>query len=238
MIKCIYCEQEFVIKPTGKSGGTNRQLCYNCLPEGSNVDKKNIAVQYLTLRTQAEKESRGCDICGYNKCGQALEWHHFNDDKEENPSIFLHKGNREGLDSYYKETEKCQLLCANCHREIHAKLKQNFVVPEGTNEFEEFRELVKQTYLKTFSVTQTAKILNRDPQSIKRILEYLNIKIINKNAGAKVAMLNKSTDEILKVFDSISDAAKELGKDPKGSHIGDVCNGKRKTACGYKWRFV
>ena len=51
-------------------------------------------------------------------------------------------------------------------------------------------------------------------------------------------MLNKNTDEILKVFDSISDAAKELGKDPKGSHIGDVCNGKRKTACGYKWRFV
>lgn len=47
-------------------------------------------------------------------------------------------------------------------------------------------------------------------------------------------MLDKQTEEILKVYSSITEAALELKKNPKGSHIGDVCRGKRKTACGYK----
>jgi hypothetical protein len=61
----------------------------------------------------------GCQICGYNKCATALEWHHRNlDEKESDPSVLLNSS----LDSYYKEIEKCILVCSNCHREIHEGL--------------------------------------------------------------------------------------------------------------------
>lgn len=40
-------------------------------------------------------------------------------------------------------------------------------------------------------------------------------------------------------FDSPQDAAKSLDKDKRYSpnHIREVCNGKRKTAFGYKWEY-
>lgn len=42
--------------------------------------------------------------------------------------------------------------------------------------------------------------------------------------------------EELKIFDSISDAAKELGVNYSG--ISKCCNGHKKTAFGYKWEFI
>lgn len=48
-----------------------------------------------------------------------------------------------------------------------------------------------------------------------------------------VAMLNKDTEEIIKIFSSIAEAYEELGKQHSG-HIASVCKGKRKTAYGYK----
>ena len=49
-------------------------------------------------------------------------------------------------------------------------------------------------------------------------------------------MLDKNTEEILKIFTSIADAYRFLNKQHSG-HIADVCNGKRKTAYGYKWQY-
>jgi hypothetical protein len=67
--------------------------------------------------TQKLKLERGCDRCGYKKCAAALEWHHPADDKVAEPSNLLHYS----LDKYLTEIEKCELLCANCHREEHNK---------------------------------------------------------------------------------------------------------------------
>ena len=53
----------------------------------------------------------------------------------------------------------------------------------------------------------------------------------------KVLQLSKETEEIIQEFDSISEAAKSLGGKSVGS-ISDVCKGKRKTAYGYKWKFL
>lgn len=51
------------------------------------------------------------------------------------------------------------------------------------------------------------------------------------------AMLDKDTEEIIKVFSSLQDARNYL-KVSKGGHISDVCKGKRKTAYGYKWKYL
>lgn len=53
----------------------------------------------------------------------------------------------------------------------------------------------------------------------------------------KIAMLDKNTEEILQIFDSISEAGKYINTNGT-SHISDVAKGRRKTAYGYKWKFL
>ena len=63
----------------------------------------------------------GCAICGYNKCDAALEFHHVN---PENKKFSLGARNTEYLSNrVIEELNKCILLCANCHREVHYKEK-------------------------------------------------------------------------------------------------------------------
>lgn len=60
-----------------------------------------------------------CSICGYNKCKQALDFHHVDENsKDYNISQFRSSGiSRIKL---REELQKCILVCANCHREIHS----------------------------------------------------------------------------------------------------------------------
>lgn len=60
-----------------------------------------------------------CQICGYDKCLSALEFHHIDASEKELPpsyAIFRMK-----WETVVKELKKCILVCANCHREIHDK---------------------------------------------------------------------------------------------------------------------
>lgn len=52
-----------------------------------------------------------------------------------------------------------------------------------------------------------------------------------------VIMVDKDTNQDLKIFSSVSQAYKFLNKQSSG-HIASVANGKRKTAYGYKWRYL
>jgi len=50
-------------------------------------------------------------------------------------------------------------------------------------------------------------------------------------------MIDKNTLQDIQIFSSIKKAYEFLGKQHSG-HIAAVCNGKRKTAYGYKWRYL
>ena len=53
----------------------------------------------------------------------------------------------------------------------------------------------------------------------------------------KVAQIDILTGEIIHIWKNAKEAATFLNKQ-KGNHITEVCNGKAKTAYGYRWQFV
>lgn len=56
-----------------------------------------------------------CTLCGYDKCNTALQFHHLDPSKKD-----FDKFNRFRLEDSKSELDKCVLLCANCHFEVHA----------------------------------------------------------------------------------------------------------------------
>lgn len=63
-----------------------------------------------------------CECCGYDKCKEALDFHHLNENlKSFNISDRNVSTNWEEVKL---ELDKCILVCANCHREIHAGIRQ------------------------------------------------------------------------------------------------------------------
>jgi transcription elongation factor Elf1 len=62
------------------------------------------------------KLNLGCESCGYAKCAGALEAHHHEGDK----GFELGKARDFSLKKIKSELQKCKILCANCHRELHA----------------------------------------------------------------------------------------------------------------------
>lgn len=60
-----------------------------------------------------------CKQCGYSRCPTALEFHHRDSSlKDGSPSSFT------SWNKFKLELDKCDLLCANCHREIHYEDRQ------------------------------------------------------------------------------------------------------------------
>lgn len=69
---------------------------------------KEVAVEYLGGK---------CSICGYDKCIAALDFHHVDPtQKDFNISQYYKK---DFTDELKAELDKCILICANCHRELH-----------------------------------------------------------------------------------------------------------------------
>ena len=75
--------------------------------------KNNLGKELLV-----EYKGGKCEICGYNKCIQALEFHHLN--PEEKDFGIGAKGYTRSIEKNKEEVDKCIMVCANCHREIHS----------------------------------------------------------------------------------------------------------------------
>lgn len=60
-----------------------------------------------------------CEFCGYNKSINALQFHHI----DSNEKDFTISGKSLSFERLKNEVDKCLLLCANCHHEVHEKNK-------------------------------------------------------------------------------------------------------------------
>lgn len=102
-------------------------------------------------------------------------------------------------------------------------------------------ELIIKTYNEVKNQAEVARLLNISVDSVHNILVNNNINLISsaevsaKAFGKPVAQLDKNTLEVIKIFPSVIAAENELGIQ---RHIAAVCNGKRKTAGGYSWKYI
>jgi len=119
MIKiCEICSEKF------DSNSKSRIYCYNCSGESNRQNNGTRKHQKTILRRSMKIQAikilgRKCSICGYERCVDALEFHHENPHEKE---FKLGSGNTISWKEYKAEALKCKLLCSNCHKEIHSKL--------------------------------------------------------------------------------------------------------------------
>ncbi len=78
------------------------------------VQKRRKVVRQKALAHKGSK----CELCGYDRWLEALEFHH--PDGEAKEFGVSSRGYTRSWERVKAELDKCVLLCANCHREIHA----------------------------------------------------------------------------------------------------------------------
>lgn len=106
---CLICGKIFKPKT---STANQRTCCYECMPEGKQLTRTDF------LAKIKEHQGGKCIRCGYNTCIKALEFHHLDPSKKD----FTISNDHFRLRDTVEEVKKCVLLCANCHRELHANL--------------------------------------------------------------------------------------------------------------------
>ena len=94
-------------------------FCIDCKPKREYKSTAEIARKYRTKRKNILIENKGgkCEVCGYNKCIRALEFHHIDPNKKE---YNVSTSTNIDIDILLEEIKKCILVCSNCHREIHS----------------------------------------------------------------------------------------------------------------------
>ena len=121
---CKSCNKEF-------ENNRKRANCYECIPAKKQYSSKEEALEARRKKTvknvqrrrekvkQMAVEYKGgkCERCGYDKCIEALEFHHL--DPSEKDFGIASKGYTRSWESVKNELDKCIMVCANCHREIH-----------------------------------------------------------------------------------------------------------------------
>ena len=97
---------------------TNEKLRYQ--------KRKGYLIKKVTERRKKLKqmaiEYKGgkCEVCGYKKCSAALEFHHL--DPSGKDFGMSDGGWTRAWSKIKEEIDKCMLVCANCHREIHSEV--------------------------------------------------------------------------------------------------------------------
>lgn len=117
--KCPSCN---VVKPGSdfywQSGKRARQgsWCKSCM------NSQVVRRQQDYKKQAVELKGGKCSVCGYSKYLGALEFHHLDPYKKDLNIAMITQSSKK-FKQLTEELDKCVLLCANCHREEHARQK-------------------------------------------------------------------------------------------------------------------
>lgn len=121
MKKCKLCGKDFEIIDKGWA----RTYCYECSPsygnDSGNSHAGNITVKRRAIKKHLIERAGGrCAQCGYDKCQAALQFHHLDPTQKD---FTISQNFNNDVEKLYIEVDKCVLLCANCHAELHQELE-------------------------------------------------------------------------------------------------------------------
>ena len=128
LASCVICQ--------GSLAGRQRRFCSRaCKNRDTNVRHQNYAAQQLRgaerkLQLMRERGLR-CALCGYGRNCAALTWHH-REPAAKRFDLDLRAFSNRSLEELRMEVTKCDLLCANCHAEVHHPACAIVVLPTGT----------------------------------------------------------------------------------------------------------
>lgn len=116
----------------------------------------------------------------------------------------------------------------------------NATMGGDSKKYIDYDEIIK-VYQEVQNINKTAEITGHDRNWISQILKANGIKILSSAEVVKtqrvkpVAKLDPKTNEIIAIYSSVQEAENANGNT---RHISQVCNGKRKTCNGYKWKYL
>lgn len=111
---CKTCGEENPDKFYRRKNNTiSRKQCSKCW------NRRTIERTRKNKLEAIEYKGGKCQVCGYKKCPAALAFHHRNPDEKD----FNWKSLRNmAISKLKRELDKCDLVCHNCHSEIHWQL--------------------------------------------------------------------------------------------------------------------
>lgn len=115
--KCKNCNVDKNIKEFIK----NSKICKFCNNKKLRYKRYNFKIDCIIYK------GGKCSKCEYNKCIDALDFHHLNPEEKD---FEISKAKTFNLENVKDELDKCILLCANCHREEHSR--NEFTFYKGT----------------------------------------------------------------------------------------------------------
>lgn len=146
-----------------------------------------------------------CNICGYNKTVSALEFHHINPEEKEYGLASM--GTCHQLEKDLEEVQKCILVCANCHREIHDNFYTkeellsykiylqdiaNELIQDRDNKLEKHyycsncgKEITKNAKLCTECANKERRIIQNRPnrEELKQLIRYNSFAELGRKYG-------------------------------------------------------
>lgn len=127
---CKQCNQSKSVECFYKRRNNYNSICCDC--ENANT----LTRQHTQKQKCIDYKGGKCVICGYNKLIAVLQFHHI---RPENKlftigNYHLHKFDEKIIN----ELNKCILLCANCHLEVHQGLHKEII-----NQYENSLKMVR-----------------------------------------------------------------------------------------------
>ena len=173
---------------------SKKYICCRC--RSNAVQRKRHKLKHDLIVYKGGK----CEICGYNRCEAALEFHH--KDPSQKDFGIAYKGYTRSLEECKKEVDKCMLLCATCHREVHDKERNyDFLIMKSVvNPNKKIDDIDINVVNKLLNEGKTrqeiADEFNVSLGTIKRFLynngiRKLNNKIKSLNKDAVISLIKK-----------------------------------------------
>lgn len=111
----------FGYKKLSKLAGCNPSTAFYFLKPGyKKTRNKSQTFRRNEIMTELKIENGGkCQRCGYSKCMPALHFHHRDPSEKSFEISRVLRNMGKGIELAKQECKKCDLLCSNCHIELH-----------------------------------------------------------------------------------------------------------------------